>query len=140
VSNEKANANTTLPPASPDAPARGREEANAPNALSTAYPKAMWRADGYFAAATSRSEEERMLAEGWSPTFIPPRQPQAAQGNVQASGLDPLAMLIREVLESVLDERGLGEKRKREPFGTKPMQWIGPKGQARDQKEQRNGT
>jgi hypothetical protein len=40
------------------------------------------------------------------------------------------------VLESVLDERGLGEpKQKRAAFGTGPMQWVGARG-----KEKRDGA
>ena len=103
---------------------------------SVSYPKGMWRPDGYYDTALDAAEEERMVLEGWSRSYVAPRTPQSMQGNVQSSGLDPLAMLIREVLESVLDERGLGEpKQKRAAFGTGPMQWIGARG-----KEKRDGA
>ena len=113
-------------------PRRPAEGAEGP----VSYPRGMWRPDGYYATADDAAAEERMVLEGWSRSYVAPRTPQSMQGNVQSSGLDPLAMLIREVLESVLDERGLGEpKQKRAPFGTGPMQWVGARG-----KEKRDGA
>jgi len=113
------------PAAAQDAPARRPEAAQVNNA----YPRAMYRRDGYFQAAESEEEEARLLREGWSRSYIPPRTPQSMQGNVQSSGLDPLALLLREVIESVLDERGLGERpAHRQP----PMQWIGARGKERN--------
>jgi hypothetical protein len=141
VQSNAAVQNTTLPPGVPT-PQSWEEHEGAAAAgavvtnVSNNYPKAMYRPDGHFDTAADPAEEQLMLEQGWSARFVAPRSPQIAQGNVQASGLDPLAMLIREVLESVLDERGLGEPRKaRAPFGTQPMQWIG----ARDKHEAPRG-
>jgi len=90
---------------------------------STEYPKAMWRADGHYREAHDKVELEQMLSEGWSTSYIPSKRPMQAQGNVQASGVDPLLLGIREVLESVLDERGLGKSLADRRGSNGAMQW-----------------
>jgi len=89
------------------------------------YPRQMYRADGHTDIALNEAQMQAMLEQGWSKTFVAPRYPQQAQGTVMASGLDPMAQMLREVLEAVLDERGVGisraERHQRTHNG--PMRW-----------------
>jgi len=100
------------------------------------YPRAMYRHDGQYKAAASPDEQAELEQAGWSTSYVAPLKPQSAQGAVQASGWDPFAMLLREVLEEVLDARGLGKSRAERDqapnLRQETMQWpLGKKQEAR---------
>ena len=73
------------------------------------YPKMLYHPDGRTAEVEGPAQDEAMRREGWSPSpspihHRPPPTPSAAVG-----GGDPLGMMIRAILEQVLDERGVGK-------------------------------
>lgn len=67
----------------------------------------VYHADGRTATVAS-SEEENALPEGWSQKPSPVHTKPVPTPSVAAGSNDPLAILIRNVLEQVLDERGIG--------------------------------
>jgi short subunit dehydrogenase-like uncharacterized protein len=76
------------------------------------YPRQVYHPDGR-TERVENAEQEQALGEGWSRTPSPVHQQPggSARAAVHASGSDPLAMMFREVLEQVLDERGIGPTR-----------------------------
>lgn len=80
------------------------------NATRSDYPRMLYNADGQTLIVDSPEEHDKKMQEGWDsvPTaaFL---RPKASAGMVTGSG-EPLAQLIREVMEAVLDERGIHRK------------------------------
>ena len=76
------------------------------------YPRQVYHPDGRTARVTD-AEAEKAMGDGWSrnPSPIHQRPGGGASGSAIASGNEPLALMMREVLETVLDERGVGKSR-----------------------------
>jgi hypothetical protein len=74
------------------------------------YPRQIYHPDGRTARVES-AEEEQAAGEGWGREPSPVHQ-QAGGGVSAVTASDPQSLLFREVLEQVLDERGLGPSRK----------------------------
>jgi hypothetical protein len=76
------------------------------NAGRADYPRMVYHKDGRSRIVQTPAEENGLRAHGWG------QQPHAAHrrpANAMpvVSGADPIALLLRDVLERVLDERGL---------------------------------
>jgi hypothetical protein len=76
------------------------------NAGRADYPRMVYHKDGRTRVVASPAEENTLRFEGWGQTpHAAHRRPLNAMPVV--SGADPLGQLLRDVLERVLDERGL---------------------------------
>jgi hypothetical protein len=73
------------------------------------YPRMLYHPDGSTTVADTPEDHGRLTPDGWGTILLPVHQqrPVANHGTV----VDPLAILIRETLEAVLDERGIGRTR-----------------------------
>jgi hypothetical protein len=80
------------------------------NAGRADYPRMLFLPDGRTMVAATPEEHDRMAQEGWEqlPAAIHTTRAPTPSGS---SAGDPLAQMIREVLEAVLDERGIGKRR-----------------------------
>ena len=79
--------------------------------MSSDYPRMIFHPDGRTARVESPDDEKALTSgEGWSREPSPVHR-QTAGGSVMAYGQEPFAMMFREVLERVLDERGIGTSR-----------------------------
>ena len=77
------------------------------NAGRADYPRMLYHADGRIIVVQTPEQHEAQLAHGFSQNPQPVHQQrQATHSGVLSSG-EPLALLLREVIEHVLDERGL---------------------------------
>lgn len=77
------------------------------NAGRADYPRMVYHKDGRNRIVQSAAEENTLRFEGWG------QQPQAQHRRSGTSAMpivgasDPIALMVRDVLERVLDERGL---------------------------------
>lgn len=71
------------------------------------YPKMLYHPDGRTMIAADAEEHRKLSHEGWEQTPSPIHLQQQPTTSGLVSGDEPLAKLIRNVLEAVLDERGL---------------------------------
>jgi hypothetical protein len=80
------------------------------NAGRADYPKMLFLRDGRTMVVETPEEHDTMAQEGWEqiPGAIHTTPNPTFYG---MSAGDPLAQLIRETLEAVLDERGIGKRR-----------------------------
>lgn len=81
------------------------------NAARSDYPRMLYHPDGQTLIVNSPEEHDAKMQEGWD--TVPPesfRRPKASPGAVTGSG-EPLAQMIRDVMEAVLDERGIHRKK-----------------------------
>lgn len=77
------------------------------NAGPNDYPRMLYHPDGRTCTVQDPIEHERLGGE-WSQTPLPVHlRPRATPSAVHGS-FDPLAIMIREILNQVLDERGVG--------------------------------
>lgn len=74
--------------------------------MSDDYPRMIFHPDGR-TARVADPDEEKAAGDGWSREPSPVHR-QTAGGSVMAYGQEPMAIMIRDVLERVLDERGIG--------------------------------
>ena len=76
------------------------------------YPRMLYHPDGRTVVVQSPEEHDRLAKDDWGtvPQDVHRRPPVNASPIL--SGGDPLAQMIRDVLESVLDERGMGKRRR----------------------------
>lgn len=82
------------------------------NAGRNDYPKMLFHGDGRTMVVETPEEHDAFDREGWEQTPLPIHTtPKPTPSGFSASG-DPLSLLIRETLEAVLDERGVGKRRK----------------------------
>jgi hypothetical protein len=85
------------------------------------YPRMLFHPDGRTMVVDDPAQEDPLLHEGWSQKpaeahLKPPATPSVAFG-----GGDPLAVMIRNILEQVLDERGVGRAPGHEPVPELPL-------------------
>lgn len=76
------------------------------------YPRMLYHPDGRIVVVDTPEEHDVLAKEDWGtvPQDIH-RRPAASPSPIMSGG-DPLALMIREVFESVLDERGIGKRRR----------------------------
>lgn len=74
------------------------------------YPRMLYHADGRTMTVDSPEAEDPLLRQGWSQRAQPAHQRPVPTPSVAFGGGDPLAVMIRNVLEAVLDERGIGRR------------------------------
>ena len=72
------------------------------------YPKMLYHPDGRTQIAATAEEHNALLPDGWAQTPFAVHTRPKPSPSITTSGNDPLAVLIRETLERVLDERGIG--------------------------------
>jgi hypothetical protein len=80
------------------------------NAGRADYPKMLFLRDGRTMVVATPEEHDTMAQEGWEQIPGPIHTTPAPTPSGSSAG-DPLAQMIREVLEAVLDERGIGKRR-----------------------------
>lgn len=76
------------------------------------YPKMLFHPDGRTVVAATPEEHEALARDDWG--TVPQdvhRQPVVTASPILSGG-DPLALMIRDVLDSVLDERGIGRRKR----------------------------
>ena len=82
------------------------------NAGRADYPRMVYHADGRTMQVETAEQEDGLRSEGWGqrphPIHMRPKPSPSVVGGYGSN--DPLAMLIRNVLEQVLDERGFGKR------------------------------
>jgi len=84
------------------------------NAGRADYPKMLYHPDGATIVVATPREHDTLAKEGWEQMPLPIHQQRPVTATPVFSGGDPLAILIRETLEAVLDERGIGKRRSRQ--------------------------
>lgn len=80
------------------------------NAGRNDYPRMLYMADGRTTVAETPEDHDVLMRDGWDtvPSEIHYRIPPT-QAPAMSSG-DPLGLMIRQILNEVLDERGLGKR------------------------------
>lgn len=73
------------------------------------YPRMLYHADGRTMQVETPGQEDPLLHEGWSRTASPIHLRPRPTPSTTYGGGDPLAVMIRNILEQVLDERGVGK-------------------------------
>src|SRR5215469_663400 len=63
--------------------------------------------DGKTCVVDDAAEHDRLAKQGWRQEPLPIHQRPAVSQTPAAGASDPMGMLLRSVIESVLDERGL---------------------------------
>lgn len=88
-------------------PARARPG----NATRADYPRMLYDSEGRTLVVASPEEHDAKMKEGWD-TVPPPafHRPKATQSPVTSGSVDELRQIIRQTLESVLDERGFRKR------------------------------
>jgi hypothetical protein len=83
-------------------------EATPGNAGRADYPRMIYHPDGRTMQVETAAEEDGLRADGWgqkpSPIHYRPKPSQS----VSYGSNDPMAVMFRNILEQVLDERGVG--------------------------------
>lgn len=81
------------------------------NAGRNDYPRMLYQDDGRTLIVESPEEHDRMMKEGWDtvPAEAHRRIPPTPAPALNAG--DPMGQMIRQILNEVLDERGLGKPR-----------------------------
>lgn len=82
------------------------------NAGRNDYPRMLYHPDGNTVVVETPEEHDRLAKEDWGTAPQEIHRRPAVTASPIMSGGDPLALMIREVLESVLDERGIGKRRR----------------------------
>lgn len=77
------------------------------NAGRADYPKMLYHPDGRTEVVADAEAHQKLHEEGWATTPSPIHQKPPASHSPVMSGMDPQALLLRAVIEAVLDERGL---------------------------------
>ena len=67
----------------------------------------LYHPDGNTRVVDSPDEHEQLRKQGWAQEPLPIHQRPVVSHTPVAGGSDPIGMLLRSVIESVLDERGL---------------------------------
>ena len=73
------------------------------------YPRMVYHPDGRTRVVATPAEENGLLPEGWQQTPTVNYQRPRATPSTIAGISDPLATMFRNILEQVLDERGVGK-------------------------------
>jgi hypothetical protein len=73
------------------------------------YPRMLYHPDGNTIVVATPGEHDKLAREGWEQVPLAIHQRRPVTHSPTASGADPLAVLLRDVLEAVLDERGIGK-------------------------------
>lgn len=76
------------------------------NADRNDYPRMLYHPDGRTTVVEDAAAHDRHARDGWDTVPADIHRERAATQTPMQSGGEPLAQLIREVMESVLDERG----------------------------------
>jgi len=76
------------------------------------YPKMLYHPDGRTVVVDTPEEHDRLHKEDWGTQPQDIHRERPASSFPMSNGGDPLAMMIRETLEAVLDERGIGKRRR----------------------------
>lgn len=81
------------------------------NAGRNDYPRMLYQTDGRTLVVESPEEHDAMQREGWD--IVPSevhQKPPPTQAPAMNAG-DPMGVMIRQIMNEVLDERGLGKPR-----------------------------
>jgi hypothetical protein len=84
------------------------------------YPRMLFHPDGRTTVVDTPEQEDPMLREGWSQKPAEVHLKPDPTPSVGFAVADPLAVMIRNVLEQVLDERGVGHSPGHEPVPELP--------------------
>lgn len=78
--------------------------------MSDDYPRMLYRTDGATRVIETPEEQEQLLQHGWDtmPSEVHQRPPPTQAPAMNAG--DPMGVMIRQILNEVLDERGIGVK------------------------------
>lgn len=82
------------------------------NAGRADYPRMLYHPDGSIRVVDTPEEHDAAAREDWGTVPQDIHMRPAATPSPIMSGGDPLAQMIRDVLEAVLDERGIGKRRR----------------------------
>jgi|307.fasta_scaffold30880_2 hypothetical protein len=74
------------------------------------YPRMLYHPDGRTIIAETPEEHDKLAREGWEQMPLPIHQQRPATTSASTSGTDPLAVLMREVMQSVLEDYGFSKK------------------------------
>lgn len=77
------------------------------NAGRADYPRMLYHPDGRQITVQTPGQHQAHLEQGFSQTPMPVHHERPATHSPMLSNSDPLAILVRNVIEHVLDERGL---------------------------------
>jgi hypothetical protein len=83
------------------------------NAGRADYPRMLYHADGRTLVVETPEEHDGLIGDGWD--TVPAEvhtQPRATPAPALSTG-DPLGVMIRQIINEVMDERGLGRQRRR---------------------------
>ena len=83
------------------------------NADRNDYPRMLYQPDGRTLIVETPGEHDRLMADGWDtvPSEVHTRNPATPAPALSAG--DPLGVMVRQILNEVMDERGLGKQRRR---------------------------
>jgi hypothetical protein len=88
-------------------------EARPGNAGRADYPRMLYHADGRTLTVDTPEDHDALMGSGWDTEPAAIHQRNKPTPAPTLSGGDPMAQLIRSVMNEVLDERGLGTRRRR---------------------------
>jgi len=80
------------------------------NAGRNDYPRMLYHEDGRTIIVESPEEHDKLARDGWEQMPLEIHQQRPATPSPSMSGGDPLAILIRETMQSVLEEYGFKRK------------------------------
>jgi hypothetical protein len=86
-------------------------EARPGNSGRADYPRMLYHADGRMLVVHTPEEHDGLMGSGWDTEPSEAHTKPAVTHSSLAAG-DPMAQLFRSVLHEVLDERGLGKRRR----------------------------
>lgn len=80
------------------------------NAGRNDYPKMLYREDGATRVVETPEEHDGLMKQGWDsvPSEVHTRPPPTMAPAMNAG--EPMGVMIRQILNEVLDERGVGVK------------------------------
>ena len=77
------------------------------NAGRADYPRMVYHKDGRNRIVSTAAEENTLRFEGWGQQPQPQHRRTGTSAMPIVGASDPIALMVRDVLERVLDERGL---------------------------------
>lgn len=82
------------------------------NAGRNDYPRMLFHPDGRTTTVEDAPAHDRLAREGWDTVPGDIHMQRQATPSPAVSGAEPLALMLRSVIEAVLDERGFTKRRK----------------------------
>lgn len=76
------------------------------------YPRMLYHPDGRTIVVVTPADHDALAQDDWGTVPLDIHRQPPVNLTPILSGGDPLAQMIRDVLESVLDERGIGKRRR----------------------------